>query len=102
MEDCEEMKTKKISFNHKGKKLYIDARVCNLFLMFKGLMFTRREKAEALLLFDFKKPLRMKIHSWFVFYSFVAVWLDDKGNIVEKKLSNPSLFVFFPKSLLTN
>jgi uncharacterized membrane protein (UPF0127 family) len=60
--------------------------------MFRGLMFRRREKAEALLLFDFKNPKRWKIHSMFVFFPFVAIWLNEKGKIVGKEVVKPWTF----------
>ncbi len=53
-----------------------------------GLMFSRREKAN-ILLFEFKKPTKMKIHSWFVFFSFLAIWTDDKNNILALKKIKP-------------
>lgn len=53
-----------------------------------GLMFRRREKAKALL-FEFKKPTKLKIHSCFVFFSFLAIWLDDKNKIIGKKIVKP-------------
>jgi len=53
-----------------------------------GLMFRRREKCPAML-FEFKEPNKMLIHSIFVFFKFGAVWLDDKNNIVDKKIVKP-------------
>jgi len=53
-----------------------------------GLMFSRREKANSLL-FEFKKPTKMKIHSYFVFSPFIAIWLDDKNNIIQLKKIKP-------------
>jgi uncharacterized membrane protein (UPF0127 family) len=53
-----------------------------------GLMFHKREACPAML-FEFKKPTRMMIHSLFVFFKFEAVWLDDKNRIVDKKLVKP-------------
>lgn len=47
-----------------------------------GLMFSRREKAK-ILLFEFRKPVKMRIHSFFVFYKFIALWLDKKNNVVD-------------------
>ena len=78
----------KINLKYKKKKFEIDVKVCNLFWMVKGLMFTRREKARALLLFDFKKPRRLKIHSFFC-PKFLAVWLDEKNKVQEIKLVKP-------------
>jgi len=88
---------KKIKLNYNGKKFEIDLRTCNWFDMFRGLMFRRREKASALLLFNFKKPVRMKIHSLFVFFPFIAVWLDDKDRIIEIKKIIPWRLIIFPK-----
>ena len=53
-----------------------------------GLMFRKREKCLAML-FEFSKPTRMRIHSLFVFFKFAAVWLDDKNNIINKKIVKP-------------
>ncbi|MFH1365099.1 MAG: hypothetical protein ABIH28_00755, partial [archaeon] len=58
----------------KNKKINIEVVRCNFFQMFRGLMFTRKEKARVLL-FDFKKPVKIAIHSYFVFFPFLAVWL---------------------------
>jgi uncharacterized membrane protein (UPF0127 family) len=69
--------------------------------MFRGLMFRRREKAEALLLFDLKKPRRWKIHSMFVFFPFVAIWLDEKGKIVGKEIVKPWTFSIRPSGEFT-
>ena len=49
-----------------------------------GLMFRSRENCPAML-FEFSKPTRMRIHSFFVFFKFGAVWLDDKNKIIENK-----------------
>jgi len=53
-----------------------------------GLMFSRREKADSLL-FKFKKPTKLKIHSHFVFFPFLAIWLDEADNVLELKRVNP-------------
>ena len=62
----------------------------------RGLMFRRREKALALL-FEFRKPVQMAIHSFFVFFPFWAVWLDDKNKIVEEKIVKSWIFRIAPK-----
>lgn len=86
----------KINFNNKTIEVS-NVKKCNWFEMFRGLMFRRRENAPALLLFDFKKPLRMKIHSWFVSFQFIAIWLDDKNKIIELKVIKPWRFFVLPK-----
>ena len=47
-----------------------------------GLMFSRREKAKKLL-FEFKKPTKIKMHSYFVFFPFLAIWLDKENNVLD-------------------
>ena len=54
---------------------------------FKGLMFTRREKAGSLL-FNIKSSL----HSYFVFFPFVVLWLDNSNKILDKKIVRPFTF----------
>jgi hypothetical protein len=51
-----------------------------------GLMFTSRNTFP--LLFEFKKPVKKAIHSWFVFYSFTAYWLLE-DNYIEIKIIKP-------------
>ncbi|MCK5624296.1 DUF192 domain-containing protein [Candidatus Pacearchaeota archaeon] len=53
-----------------------------------GLMFCRREKANSLL-FEFKKPTKLKLHSYFVFFPFIAIWLDNKNNVLGIKKVKP-------------
>ena len=79
---------KSISFKHKGKKINLDVEVCGFFGKIFGLMFKKRATAKALL-FDFRKPVDMRIHSLFVFFPFVAVWLDKKGKVLEIKKVMP-------------
>ena len=82
----------------KIKNSFLDVKKCNSLHRFIGLMFVRREKADALL-FDFKKPCRQAIHSFFVFFSFFAVWLDSKGKIIETRKVKPFVpFISIKKS----
>ncbi len=87
---------KKIKLNYHGKKFEIDLKICNRFEKFLGLMFNEREKAQALL-FDFKGRTKMRIHSLFVFFPFVAIWLDDKDRIIEIKKIIPWRLIIFPR-----
>lgn len=80
----------------KKKILVKDVKICNWFERFMGLMFSRREKARALL-FDFKKPGGISIHSFFVFFPFVAFWLDEKNRIIGHELVKPFTLPTSPK-----
>lgn len=90
------MEKKKIGFNFKGKRINLIVKVCRGFNVFKGLMFSKKENAEALI-FEFRKSTRQGIHSLFVFYDFIAIWLDDKNKIVEVRRVKPFEFFVRPK-----
>jgi uncharacterized membrane protein (UPF0127 family) len=79
---------KKIQIIDGGRKFKIDVEELGFFGRFSGLMFSRRESANVLL-FDFKNNVNTPIHSLFVFYPFVALWLDEKNNVIEKMVVYP-------------
>jgi uncharacterized membrane protein (UPF0127 family) len=87
---------KELLIGYKGKKIKIVALDCNFFKKFSGLMFSDKEKAEVLL-FNFKTKQKISIHSFFVFYDFLAVWLDDKNRVVDLKKVKPFTFCVSPK-----
>jgi uncharacterized membrane protein (UPF0127 family) len=91
------MKNKKtLLIGYKGRKIKVNAKECSLFGEFKGLMFSKKEKAE-ILLFNFSIKQKIRIHSFFVFYDFIAVWLDDKNKAVDIKIVKPFKFCVSPK-----
>lgn len=69
-----------------NKSIEIPCRKVGFFGKFMGLMFSRRENAE-ILLFDIGKPFA--IHSFFVFFDFLAIWIDKKNTVVEWKIVKP-------------
>jgi uncharacterized membrane protein (UPF0127 family) len=71
-------------------------KICNEFEKFSGLMFSSKKNARALL-FSFKKPTRLAIHSFFVFYPFLAIWLDDKNKIIKMSIIKPFNPIIKPK-----
>ncbi len=84
----------KITFRYKNKKISLDVQKCNFFQRLSGLMFRRREKARSLL-FDFRNPTRISIHSLFVFFPFVAIWLDNKNEVMEvQKVASFRCYIF--------
>lgn len=82
---------KEINFIHNSKRISVNTIVCNSFEKIIGLMFKSKKQARALL-FEFDKPTKMKIHSLFVFFPFVAIWLDDKNKIIDIKHIRPFEF----------
>lgn len=80
------------SFNYHGKNIYLEIQKCkSFFSKLRGLMFRHRETCPAML-FEFKTPTKISIHSFFVFFKFVAVWFDNKNNIVDMKIVKPFKF----------
>ena len=78
------------------RTIEIDLKTCNWFERFSGLMFVQRKKAKALL-FDFKKPTKIATHSYFVFFPFVSLWIDDKNKVMEFKRIKPFTLIIQPK-----
>lgn len=91
------MKTKKVALHFGNKKISFDARVADGIWRGIGLMFSRPERAK-ILIFPFEKPTRMAIHSLFVFFPFIAVWLDSDGKVMEIKRVKPFSGYICPKS----
>ncbi len=52
-----------------------------------GLMFRSCETRN--LLFEFDKPTRTALHSWFVFFPFLALWIDEKNQVLEVRKIQP-------------
>lgn len=72
-----------VKYGKRRKKLNVIR--LSFFGMIRGLMF-RRKGFKEILLFDFNKKIGYGIHSYFVFFDFLAVWLDDKNNAREIKM----------------
>jgi len=82
----------KVSF--KGKSIKISARKMGFFGKIKGLMFKLPREN---LLFEFSSDTSTKIHSFFVFYSFLAVWMDEKNRVLECKIVRPFTVAVSPE-----
>lgn len=72
-----------------SKKVIIpNVKVLGFFGKGFGLMFSRREKARALL-FEFDKQVDFHLTSLFVFFPFLVVWMDKNNNVLGKKIVMP-------------
>ena len=80
-------------FYYRKNRIEIEVKKCNFLHKISGLMFIRKQKAKALL-FELKKPIA--IHSFFVFFPFIAIWLD-KNKVVEIKKIKPFTFHIKPR-----
>ncbi|MEM4625469.1 MAG: hypothetical protein QXJ28_01755, partial [Candidatus Pacearchaeota archaeon] len=52
---------------------------------FTGLMFSKKEKAQPILMENIKSPL----HSFFVFFPFVAIWMDEENRVIKSRVVYP-------------
>ena len=81
---------KKIKIEIKKKKFEIKVCECGFFGKTSGLMFRSRNTKN--LLFGFVKKVRgihVALHSWFVFFDFYVLWLDNKNRVVEYRRIKP-------------
>ncbi|MEM4271939.1 MAG: hypothetical protein QXD13_02540 [Candidatus Pacearchaeota archaeon] len=87
------MVMKKLKVGFKGDKLNIKAKELSYLGMFRGLMF-RNSNCDNLL---FNKKGKWAIHSLFVFFSFLALWLNTKNKVVDWKIVKPFCFNIRPR-----
>jgi|SRR3989344_3697994 len=81
------MKGVNFSFNHKGRKFSLEVEECKRAKWGLGLMFkTRKAKP---LLFNFGREINWTLTSLFVFFPFLALWLDDKNNVIDLRVVKP-------------
>src|SRR3989344_8394352 len=80
---------------HKNKSIKIPVKSVSFFGKFSGLMLKTKNTEN--LLFEFKKDAKLKIHSFFVFFTFLAVWLDEKNSFVDLRIVKPFSFAVSPK-----
>lgn len=77
-----------------GKKLVVKrVKFLSFFERFKGLMFSDKNVVNNLF---FENTPRNSIHSFFVFYDFLIVWLDKNNNVIGYRRVKP--FSFYVKS----
>lgn len=74
----------KINFNDNKLDIEEVGLADSLWLKFRGLMF-RNVKNSPRLLFNG----RFAIHSYFVFFPFLTLWLDSENNVVDYKIVKP-------------
>lgn len=85
----------KIDIFFKGRKFSLKVKKVSYFGRIRGLMFKKKDSDA--LLFDFFKECRESIHSLFVFFPFLALWLNKRNEILEYKVVRPFTFFVRPK-----
>lgn len=81
-----------INLFHKGKKISIFLKKAGFFRRGFGLTFRSRNTDN--LLFDFGKYVTWQgtLTSFFVFFPFLAIWLDSKNRVLDYKIVRPFVF----------
>ena len=85
----------RIRIRYKRRILSVDVKETNFFTRGTGLMFKSRNTKN--LVFYFGKPVKLAITSFFVFFPFLAVWLDKNYKVVHKEIVMPWKFALKPK-----
>jgi len=80
--------------NYGRKKIRLRVKREGFFSRFIGLMFSNRESDN--LLFEFNKSVRIPLHSFFVFFSFLVIWLDSSNRVLDFKIVKPFYFSVLP------
>ena len=78
------MKKGNVIFEKNGKTANIELSNVPFLRQGIGLMFTKKEKADALL-FNFRRNTTTTLFSYFVYYPFIAIWLDENDKFIEMK-----------------
>ena len=87
------MKKRNFGFKYQSKNVKMIIGECNnLISQTRGLMFRKKSLP---LLFSFKRPVKMSIHSFFC-VPFYAIWFQN-GKIIDEKLVYPWKFSICPK-----
>jgi len=77
----------RVKISYRGKEILINAEECSLLGKFRGLMF--RSSSTSPLLFSFSGKRRIALHSMFVFFDFLVIWLDEKNNAIGFRIAEP-------------
>jgi uncharacterized membrane protein (UPF0127 family) len=73
--------------NYKSKKIKVSVRKVSEIGKGIGLIF--KSKNTENLLFEFKNKTCMRIHSYFVFFSFLAIWIGQNNEVLDWKMVKP-------------
>lgn len=84
---------KEVFFRFGNSEFLVAARRLNFFGKIKGLMLSNSSE---ILLFEFKKPTRISIHSFFC-KKFLVIWIDEKNNVIDFKVVSPWKITIKPR-----
>ena len=81
--------------HYKKRMINVEAKRLSPLGKITGLMFKTRNTKN--LLFEFKKDTRIRIHSVFVLFDFLAIWLDEKNKVIDYRTVSPFTLSVQPK-----
>lgn len=84
-----------IKVRYKRKSMYIDVNETGFFTRGIGLMFRSKETKN--LVFYFNRPVKLSITAYFVFFPFLAIWLDKNNRVIHKEVVKPWKLALKPK-----
>lgn len=73
--------------NCRGRKIKIKTLKLSSFGKVFGLMFRTSDCDN--ILFEFDTDEKMAFHSFFCFFPFLILWLDEKNNVLDWKIVHP-------------
>src|SRR3989344_5361438 len=79
----------------RGRNISFKVKKVSFFGKISGLMF--RTPSTDNLLFTFSRRTRISLHSWFVFFPFLVLWLDEENNVLEWSTVYPFSTVIRPQ-----
>ena len=87
---------KGITLKCRNKKIFVyNLHKLGFIGRFTGLMLRSRKTRN--LLFDFGSDVSIPIHSLFVFFPFLAIWIDSDNNVLEWQIIRPFRLSALPK-----
>jgi len=85
----------KIAIYFKNKRIFLNVKKLSFIGKVFGLTFKRKSTKN--LLFEFSDDKLIAIHSIFVFFPFLAIWLDSHNRVLEIRYVKPFTFHILPK-----
>jgi uncharacterized membrane protein (UPF0127 family) len=91
--------TTEITICKKDKRITFPVHRASILEKITGLMFRTRETS--IILFKFKHPTTTSIHSYFVFFPFLAVWMNEKNQVTSFQKVTPFTMTIKPSESFT-
>jgi len=84
-----------MKIKYQGKTIEIDVKSTSFLGKISGLMFRTQQTHN--LYFEFPTTESAAIHSYFVFFPFMALWLNEDDEIVDFQTVKPFTFLAKPR-----